>query len=114
MDYRQELKKLRSKTVLLPDTFAKYGLNVEAVGFSEIQENSFNVLIEVTSKKLSKLKSDIEIIVNAYDEDGQLIVSDYNTLYEEEFDGIDTLSFDISEESILERVSKIKLYAKRS
>lgn len=113
MDYKQQLDELRSKTVLLPETFEKYGLDVEAVGFSEIEKNSFTILVEVVAKTTSGLMDDIEIKANAYDESGQIITSEDVLVYADDFDGINTYSIYITEDGILDRVQKIRLYATR-
>ena len=113
MDYKEKINELRGKTVLLPETFEKYGLNVEAVGFSEIEKNNFTILVEVVAKKASGLKEDIEIKANAYDEEGQIIASEHEIVFADDFDGINTYSIYMQETDILERVQKIRLYATR-
>ena len=113
MDYQQQLNDLRNKTVLLPETFEKYGLNVDAVGFSDIDKNSFIILIEVIATTRSGLKEDIEIKVNMYDEGGQIITSETACVNAEDFDGINTYSVYADETGLLERVQKIRIYATR-
>lgn len=113
MKFKQQIKELREKTVLLPETFEKYGLVVESIGFSEIEEDSFNVLVEIVSKKATGIKEDIYIKVNSYDEEGQLFAMAEATLYESSFDGYDTLSLFLHEPEVLNRVQKLRLYATR-
>lgn len=113
MNYKEKIKDLRSKTVLMPETFAKYGLEIESVGFAGLDEDRFTVLVEVTSKKGSKLKQNIDIKANLYDETGQIIASEDSTAFEDFFDGYDTFSITFDEPDILERVQKIRLYAAR-
>ena len=113
MNYKEKIKDLRSKTVLMPETFAKYGLELESVGFSGLDKDEFTVLIEVASKKASKLKQSIDIKANLYDETGQIIASESCTAYEDYFDGYDTFSISFDEPDVLERVQKIRLYATR-
>lgn len=113
MDYKTKIEDLRSKTVLMPETFKKYGLEIESVGFSGLEEDSFYVLVEVSSNKRSALKETIKIKVNLYDETGQIIAAEDCLIFEDDFDGYDTFSIVFNEPDILARVQKIRLYATR-
>ena len=113
MNYKTKINDLRNKTVLMPETFEKYGLEVESVGFSGLEKDSFYVLVEVTSKKPSAIKETIKIKVNLYDETGQIIAVEDCLIFEDDFDGYDTFSIGFNEPDILARVQKIRLYATR-
>ena len=113
MDYKAKIKDLRTKTVLMPETFKKFGLEIESVGFSGLEEDGFYVLVEISSNNRSSLKETIKIKVNLYDETGQIIAVEECLIFEDDFDGYDTFSISFDEPDILARVQKIRLYATR-
>jgi hypothetical protein len=60
----------------------------------------------------SKLKGDIELIATAHDEQGRVVGKGSEFLDAEEFFGLE--SFEISIELPVSRISKVKLYPKKS
>ena len=114
MSYESNLKNLRLKTTLLPETFKQFGLNVEGVGFSGLEKDQMEILVELAALPGEKVHSSedyITIKVNLYDEEGHLIAADESDIDVNKFSGYDTLKMFIMENSIVKRTSKIRLYA---
>ena len=109
MNYEAKVKTLREKTTLLPDTFESFGITIESIGFSGIDDDMFDIILEV-SGKLKRLEN-IDIKANLYDKEGNIIATESVWLNSEKDRGYDSFTMLIDEPDIVERTEKIRLFA---
>lgn len=83
-------KSLRKNTDIIESTFSSFGLSVLSVGY-QVNSDSVETLVEVSSGT-SKLKMDVDIVVNIYDSDGDLVSSSTEYLDKDSFNGYDTVN----------------------
>lgn len=111
-----DTKQLIKNTEILESTFANCNLQVISLGY-KIDNCSFDTNIEIAIKE-GKLKNDVIIKVNFYDDDNELVCTSEETLYSDEFGGYDTITISSSDDdyyenkSILLKFKKARIFAK--
>ena len=88
-DLARELKK---NTDVLDMTFKKYNLQVLQFAYRPFDDNDADcsLLIEVASVEGNSIEKSVRIVVNLYDEDGEIYMSERQPIFNYDFAGYDT------------------------
>ena len=85
-------------------------LNITAFMNKYDDDYSINIVGEIVS---DSLKSDLEVIANVYNINGEIIATGSNTLYQEYFIGIESFKFYFYDIPISEEFGKLRIYPKK-
>lgn len=115
MNLKTIVKNLNKNVDIIESTFSALNLHVIGYGFCGIIEHCGHMqfLLEVTSLDGKMLDGNVGIKVNLYNAENVIIYSEQKTLYEEYFNGYDTLAFYFHEDNIAYEAVKSRVFATR-
>lgn len=114
-DHVEELKK---NTEILEDTFAKYNLKLDsytiALDISGCYPTCFMELSTINGNKIVKKGADkVNIKINFYDENENILYHASEEIYADDFDEFDTIKINIAElQRCLKKAQKVKIFAR--
>jgi len=112
MDKNLIAKNLNKNVEVITQSFDNYGIEVLSYGFCKINEETgwLDLMVEIEDESGFGLEDDLQLKVNLYDEEGDIIYSDSEYIYEDEFDGFDTVHFHLSEDGLAFNADRCRLY----
>ncbi len=112
MDKNLIAKNLNKNVEVVTQSFDNYGIEVVSYGFCKINEETgqLNLLVEIEDESGFGLEHDLQLKVNLYDEDGDIIYSDIEYIYADDFDGYDTIDFYLNEDGLAFNIARSKIY----
>ena len=114
MDKELLQKQLNKSTEILEVTFDKFNLQVLGYGFCGMNEQGWmQLLVELTSTPGEKLRDDVTIKANFYNEDNEIIFSSDDYIYKDDFTGYDTIKIYLNEDNLAFNMVKCRIFATR-
>jgi hypothetical protein len=90
----------------------KHGVEINVSAFLEYDEDDDEYKAKVIGEVFGELDYDIKIIISAYNSDGEIIGTDYSTIDEDSFEGIQPFSETIYAPQG-EKIIKIRIYPQK-
>lgn len=100
---------------IVNSTFEKNNLQVLGQGFCNIDTEfgTMSLLVEIASINNTKIKQDLFLKVNCYDERNNIIYSTDECIDETSFDGYDTLELCLLDDNLVFKTKKCRIYITR-
>ncbi len=113
MTYEDVARELRKNIQILSNTFERANLQVLNIGCKPYSDTDPDAIFYVELSSLSGLNipSTVEVKINLYNSDGEIICMSSEYLYGEEFSGYDTLSITFPNTNALDIAVSGRLYA---
>jgi hypothetical protein len=116
MVYEDLAKELKKNIQIMTNTFEGNNLQVLNVSCRPTSSTSahLDVYVELASIKGSKISTNVDIKINLYDSDGELLYCESQALFSCDFRGYDTLKILCYDDNTLNNATKGRLYAVRN
>lgn len=112
MTKKEYIEALNEMVQIHTTSFKQYNIEVTNYGFSDFDDDGRIVLyVEVQIDDPSKPSVNVEIKANLYNEAGRIVSSKSECLYEEDFNGYDTISLYFGQENIAFEMVACRLFA---
>lgn len=115
--YEKSAKNLKKNIEILENTFEMNNLqilnfSVQACGKDDAD---CSIYIELATIKGTKIPDSVDVKVNLYDKEGELIMVEYTTICEDSFRGYDTITIGCyRNQDILQKAVRGRLYVVKS